>query len=310
MSIWNHRLLLIPALLLAGCLPEKEKVTPTFSEPVYSQQYRHRSITAIVTLSETNIPTSGKIQLMVDVHAPADTEVILPNLGSLVAPLSIGDSYSEPVQSLPNKKVLHRQVWTLLPALPGRVRLQPLEISAGTITLETAPVDVHVTSLLPDGVEGFEIKDITDPLELLPEEEQRKQLGLIAGATAAGLILLIFSIKLIRRPKRMVVLTPHQKARAALQELPHDEMEKIQALNEILLAFVENYFNVSMAGKTLGEVCAALPKKALLGRRIKLEEFLTISEQARYSHIVSDHFPEEMEQFTIKFINETPEEPS
>ena len=290
-----------------GCTEHREE-TASYSEPVYSQQYRQRGVTAIVTLSETNIPTSGKIQLMVDVHAPADTEVVLPDLGNQVAPFSIADSYSEPIQSLPNRKLLYRRVWTLLPALPGNVRLQPLEISAGSITFETAPIHVQVTSLLPKGLEGFEIKDITAPIELLPEEEQRKQTGLIAAAVAGGLMALILIIKLIRRPRRVVVLTPHQKARRALEDLPEERLEKIQALNEILLTFIEGYFEVPMVGKTLGEVCALLPKKELLGRRPKLERFLTTSEETRFSQIISDDFAEEMEQFTHKFITATSEE--
>ena len=292
---------------LFGCTEHREETDPR-SDPVYSQHYRQRGVTVIVTLSETNIPTSGKIQLLLDVHAPANTKVVLPNLGHLVAPFSIADSHSEPVQNLPNKKWLHRRIWTLLPALPGNVRLQPLEISVGSITLATAPIEVQVSSMLPEGLEDFAIKDITAPVEFLPKEKQRKQIGRITAAGAGGLMVLILIIKWIRRPRKIEVLSPHQKAYDALKELPEDPLEKVQALNEILLAFMNDFFHVPMAGKTLGEVCSALPKKVLLGRRPKLEQFLTTSEEARFSQIISDDFAEEMEQFTQTFIAATPED--
>ena len=306
----NINALLLASLLLTGCLPKEDAATATFSEPVYSQQYRQRAITAIVTLSETNIPTSGKIQLMVDVHAPVDTEVALPDLGNLITPFTVADSYSEPVQQLPNGKQLHRRVWTLVPGLPGEVLFQPLEITAGSAILKTAAVTIGVASLLPEGLEGFEIKDISAPVELLPEEEQRKQLGRIAGIAGSAVVFLFLIIKLIRRPKQIIVLTPHEKAYLALQNLPEDEPERIQVLNGILLTFIEEYYKIPLAGKTLNEVCRVLPKKALLGRRHLLEKFLAANEQARFSHIIADDFAGELEGFAHKFIKATPEEES
>ncbi len=311
MRLWNIKLLLCSLLLLTGCLPEKKSPSASFVEPVYSQQYRKGAITARVTLSETHIPTAGKIQLTIEVHGPADLEVTLPNLAAQIAPFTLVHRNLEPVvRSLPNGRFLYRWEWTLVPALPGTISFQPLEILAGATTIEIPPLTIHVVSLLPEGLEHLEIKDITAPLELLPEEAQRKQFGQIAAAILGVLILFLLLRVLIRRSKRIAQHSPHENAVQALENLSTDPLEKIQQLNEILLAFIEESFQIPLAGKTLKEVIQALPKKVFLGRRQPLEEYLSANEHARFSQRISTDFPKNFEAFVRQFISETPEQKS
>lgn len=297
--------LLYAALLITGCLPKKAPPSGSFSEPAYSQQYRQHALLAIVSLSETNLPTSGKIKLLIDVHAPSGAAVVFPELETLIAPFSIAESYPEPIQNLPNGKQLHRRGWTLLPALPGPVEFLPFQIYAGNLHIETAPIPLRVTSRLPSSLNTLEIKDISPPIELLPQEAHRKHVWKWSIGTAAAALLIGLLVRRIRQPKEIIPRTPDEKALLALANLPHRPAEKIDALNQILLTFIEEQFHVPLSGKVLQETCALLPKHELLGRRHQLEKFLVAADQARFSNIISDKLVRELECYTHKFIQES-----
>lgn len=292
---------------IIGCSKQPASVE-TVSEPVYSKQYRQHSTTAIVMLSETNIPTSGSIQLIIDVHAPAGMEVLLPEPGNFIYPFSVADGYTEPIQTLSNGKRLHRRVWKLTPGLSGDHIFQPLEILAGPEILKTDPINIHVESLLPAGTDSLAIKDIAAPMALLPEEQQRVQLIRILSGTAGALVLLMLGILLSRRrPKPEIPLNPHEVAWQALEDLPADDLERIQALNTILLQFIEAYLNVPTVGKTRNEIISKLPRPILLGQRYPLEDYLTASEAARFSHKVPPDFSENLEYYIREFIQKNKE---
>ena len=303
----------VPILLLTGILAgcsKKNDQQQSFSEPVYSKQYRHHSTTVIITLSETNLPTSGSIQLMIDVHVPAGIGVIFPELGNFIHPFSEADGYAEPIQPLPNGKRLHRRVWKLTPGLSGDHTFQSMEILAGPNTIKTDPINIHIESLLPIGIDSFEIKDIAAPSALLPEEQHRHQLIQILSVSAGALIFLALGILLIRRrPQPEIPLSPHETAWRALENLPEDELEKIRALHTILLQFIGAYLNVPTAGKTLNEIISKLPRPVLLGQRHPLEDHLNASEQTRFSHKISAGFSAELEQYIRNFIQKNPEVP-
>ncbi len=305
---WKPVLLSLAALfLLSGCSKEPYP-TPPSSDPVHSQQYRQGSTLVVVSLSETNILSSGSIQLMLDVHAPAGNEVVFPEVGISVAPFAISDGYTEPPQTLPNGKQRHRRVWTLVPALPGKTIFQALEIHAGTATLLTEPIAVAVSSLLPPGLDVFEIKDIADPAPLLPEQAKRRQLWKILFAAAMGVVLPILLIRRMRKPVPIPVLPPHEAAFRSLEKLPEDPLEKIQSLTEILVAYIGGRFRLPTAGKTIPEIIPSLPKKTLLGRRYKLEKYLETSEQVRFSNRIPDGFADEFRQYVYEFVKEMTKE--
>uniref|UniRef100_UPI003568F14C hypothetical protein n=1 Tax=Pontiella sp. TaxID=2837462 RepID=UPI003568F14C len=181
--------------VLLGC-SEKASEPVSLSEPAYSRQYRAGALTVIVSLSETNIPSSGKITALLEVHAPAGIDPVFPNLGNAIDPFAIADTYSEPAQALPNGKRLYRQVWMLVPGLPGRTEFQSLEIRAGDERLETEPVTVTVTSLLPPDTEELALRDIAAPIEQLPEQQNKRRSLYTLIGTLLVLALIPFVIHL------------------------------------------------------------------------------------------------------------------
>lgn len=295
------------ALLLAGCREEAVRREAATAEPAYSRQYRQAAATVIVSLSSTNIPTAGKIRLMVDVHAPPGAEVMVPEAGSAVDPFRVSDGYAEPVQYLPNGKHLHRRVWTLIPALPGDTVFQPLEIQAGTETIKTLPVTVGVTSLLPNDVEAYEIKDIAAPIEMLPEEKKRQQLKFFLLGFSATMAIAAWLVSIVRRPKKIAVLPPPEAALRALDSLPDDALSCIDETRRILLEYLEDQFQVPTAGKTTGEIIRNIPKYPLLGRRIKLVDVLTTNDLVRFSNRIPEGYVDDFVGYVRSFVEESSE---
>jgi len=293
---------------MTGCSKETVKQASS-SEPVLSRQYRQGSVTVILSASETNIPTAGKILLLIDVHAPPAAEVVFPDIEYSVAPFSVADGYGEPIQVLPNGKQLHRRVWTLVPSLPGETVFPPLEISADSISVKTEPIRVRVTSLLPPGMDTFEIKDIAEPAALLPEEKQKQMLWLILAATAGAIALLILIIKRICRPKKMIIPAPHEAAFHALENLPGSTLERIHALTEVLLAFIGGRFKLPTSASTVSEILPLLPQAIPPERYDPLEKLLLDSEQIRFSNRVPAGFADELEHYVRSFVEDMKEAP-
>ena len=106
----------------------------------------------------------------------------------------------------------------------------------------------------------------------------------------------------------MIVPAPHEQAFHALENLPGEPLENIHRLSEILLAFIGGRFKLPTTGKTINEVVPLLPKKILLGRRHKLEDFLFTAEQVRFSHRIPAGFPEDYKQYVRDFVEEMKEE--
>lgn len=293
----------------SGCSKNTGSVEVPAAEPVYSRQYRQESVTVIVSCSETNIPSSGTIRFELDVHAPPDAAVEVPETEDLVPGFAVADHYAEPAQMLPNGKLLHRHVWLLVPTLPGTNLFRSMEIRAGGSAIVTEPFPVVVRSLLPANLEALEIRDLAAPAELLPEEVQQRQRWRLLAGTAIVLALLAWAIRRKRRPKPVVVLLPHEAAWLALDHLPEEPLPRIQALTHILLAFIEGRFRRSTTGRTIPEILPGLPKKLLLGRRAPLEKILLESEQVRFSNKVPPGFAKQLEAYVRAFVDEMKEIP-
>ncbi|NNJ70909.1 MAG: hypothetical protein HKP10_06435 [Kiritimatiellales bacterium] len=274
-----------------------------------SRIYRQGSVTVIVSLSETNIPTSGMIQLALDIHTPPGTEVFLPEIADFVKPFSVADGYAEPVQTMPNGKELQRRVWMLIPSLPGDTVFGSVDIHAGEITVSTEPIEVQVTSVLPDNLDLFEIKDIAEPIALLPEEKKKQQRWFVLLVAGIVLVLGTLGIKRFSRPKIPPMVSPDDAARQALSHLPEEELARTQALTEILLAYIEGRFHLPTSGKTIPEILPYLRKEPLLDRQQELEPLLVTGEQFRFSNKLPAGLSIELENHIRAFIEETKEAP-
>lgn len=297
------RLYFAAMLLLCGCSREAAKTTPP-SEPVLSHQYRQDSVTVVLSLSETNIATTGKIQLTLAVQAPPGIDVAFPEVEQWVEPFSVSGSWSEPQQTLPNGKILYRSAWQCVPSLPGNSTFPPMAIVAGAATITTEPIPVSVRSILPAGLETFEIKDIAAPATLLPEQRKKEHLWLILLGSAIAIVALSAVVRLHRKGPSTITLSPHDTALLALENLPDDPVARIHELNHILRAYIETRFDLPMVGKTTQEILPVLEQHPFTG----LADFLERGEVVRFSNRVPDGFAEEAEHYVRQFIAETKQE--
>lgn len=286
-------------LLIIGC-SEKTAPTDSYSEPAYSKQYRADALTAIISLSETNITSAEKIVFMLEVHTPNNEEPAFPNLGSLIDSFTISDGYTEPQQTLPNGKLLHRRVWTLVPALPGNYTFQPLEISAAQNSIKTEPIRIEVQSLIPEGTNELEIRDIAEPIELLPAQQQkRRSIYMVFGAVLV-LSTLGALFYVLRKPRPEIIILSHEAAFQALENLPDHPVERIHELNRIFRAYHETRFGIPMVGKTAAELGPVLDDTQMI-------RFLENCDTVRFSNQVPDGFAQEAEQYVRNHIETTRE---
>jgi len=290
-------------LVLTGC-NDQQQHQQARSEPVYSKQFRQEAATVIISASSTNIPASGKILLILDVHAPADSTVTFPALDEQIGTFTIIDGYSEPVQLLENGKLLYRRAWTIAPSQPGTTILEPIEILVGSATVTTEPITVEVTSTLPPDLEALTIRDIAPPIERLPQQETKRRMLLLISllaVLAAGAVLIRNAL---RRKPEPPPLPPHEAALLALEHLPADPTDRIHALSAILNSYLEQRYNLPLAGKTLDETLPLLPE----AYRDELTEFLTTCQQVRFSNKVPEGFAEQACKTVTDFVEKTRED--
>ncbi|WP_372808753.1 hypothetical protein [Pontiella sp.] len=302
-------IVLFASAALCGCREKSVRQSGAGAEPVYTKQYRQAAETVIVSLSETNLSTSGRIRLTIDVHAPEGEDVVIPEIEDAIAPFTVEESHTEPVRFLPNGKHLHRRVWTLDPGLPGQTQFQALEILAGPETLKTDPVAVTVSSLLPENLETPEIRDIAAPIEWLPEEQARLRIRYILLAVSGLIALSVLVARMVRRPRKTQELSPQEAARQALDRLPEDELARIDEARRILLEFLDRQFQIPTAGKTTGEIIRTIPKYPLLGRRVTLVDKLTANDLVRFSNRIPEGYADSLVEYVRGFVEETMEVP-
>lgn len=305
MSRWLHLFICAVALALGfGCVEDPAQAK-TASEPELTRQYRQQSLTVLVSVSETNITTAGRIRLMMDIQTPAGTEVAFPQVGSFIEPFSLSGHYMEPPQTLPNGKILHRQVWELVPSTPGKTTFESMSVSAGRTTLATDPITVQVESILPAGWTDLQIKDIAAPIALLPEQERKQRLWRVVFGIALAAALGALMVRLCNRPKTIIATPPHEVALQALDNLPMERMPCLHELSRILIEYLTGRYQLPITGKTTREIIPLLPKERLLGLRPRLIEFIETGELIRFSNRVPERYMEEAELYIREFIEAT-----
>jgi len=308
MTLRDKACLLILLLFAAGCSHKpsaSEMAEP--SAPAISRQYRDGPLTVVLSASETNITTAGRIKLTLDVQTPGNVGVVLPEIENLFDPFTLADSYEEQPRTLRNMKVLHRWVFLLDPGLPGHYALPPLEIAAGASFVRTDPLCVTVNSVLPADLEELKIKDIYPLVTLLPQQRRMRHYVFIG----LGLFLLIAAAAIAIRVRRRILtvppIPPHEAALQALGNLPPDAIARIHELNRILREYIENRFGLPMLGKTTPEILSLIKDSVLADHADELASFFENSETFRFSHTVPEGFVDSQTAFVRAFIEQTKE---
>jgi hypothetical protein len=298
----RHLILFSSGLLMLCSCSRQPAASSEVKRPDYFRQYRQGAVSVMVSLSETNLPATGKIQAGIEVRAPADSTVLIPELANFAEGLHAIDGYTEPPQRLPNDRQLIRRVWVFIPERSSKAVVNSLTIEVDSETIETDPVRIGIVSHLPGGTAAFAIKDIASPAATLPSQDNRsRSLYTVIGALLV-LGLIPFIVRLSRPSRTAAASLPHETALLDLDQLPEDEVERIHELNRIFRTYYEARFNIPMVGRTVIEILPVLDNADII-------HFLERCEEIRFSGKVPDGFAADAEHVVRSFVETTQEVP-
>ncbi|WP_089936088.1 BatD family protein [Candidatus Entotheonella palauensis] len=247
-----------------------------------------------LTADRTTLGLADRLQLTLTVEAPTGTEVILPEAAEQLGTFTVEGQTSTGPTAIDPQTQRWQQIYTLEASAIGEQVIPPLALSfreAGAAPdteptpLQTEPLSVTVTSVLPENADVMAPQDITPPVALTAP---RVPLGLWVAAIVVSLALAVGLFWwLQRRAKRPVPPPPprpaHELALEALQRLQRDNLMEHQAiepfyvrLSSILRQYIEWRFQLRAPEQTTEEFLAdALASGGLIAtHRDLLSSFL------------------------------------
>ena len=232
----------------------------------------------IVTLAadRRSMGMADQLRLTLSVTAPADMEVIFPEVFARLGPFQVSNHFtSEP--DMPDPQIRQwKQEYLLEVGEVGELAIPPLTVTlSGQRTeegalpqqLTTEPFRIVVTSILPEDADLKKPKDIAPPVKLA-----WRGLPIWAWiAIAVVLVLAVVAFVLWRRARRLRLQRPepseaaHLLALAALDRLQSDDLITLQHVEEfyvrvssILRYYIEWRFGLRAPEQTTEEFLDAM----------------------------------------------------
>ncbi|MFZ2633626.1 MAG: BatD family protein [Desulfosalsimonadaceae bacterium] len=311
-----NKKLLWMALLMLGLagfmiLPACRQSQPPAEKPAAGihQTFEKGTVTVDVDVDRSTITVADRLELKITVLAPADYEVELPDelpdANEKEAKFSLADTKAPSSELAEDGRTRTSRTYVLEPFLAGSYTIPAMTVdfrkagekeNAGQ-SLDSEKIPITVTSLLPDTVDGTEVKphDIRAPKSLPP------QMALwywAAGIGAAFLLagLGVFLMVRKRRKARLIaaelVIPPHEAAFAALDRLMAENLiEKgkvkvfYQEISGILRRYIEARFGLRAPEQTTEEFLDGLKTGMALDIRYQglLKQFLTHCDLVKFA---------------------------
>jgi len=282
---------LFPLLLLLAafsCGPSSEDRA---AGPAIVKRYSVEPVELTVSVDRDRLDVSETVELALEATAPEEQEVRFPVLPDKLGGFSVLESREASPLLVGDGQILRRETYVLEPFLPGDYEIPPLTIGIGEDrSIETEPMQVVVESLLKEGEEKPEIKDIAPPVSL-PGLNPWIYVGIAVLLIAAGLT---YWWKKLRR-KRAPVETqpqPHEIALRALRELMNEDLiTKGQAklfylkVSAILRRYIEGRFGLQAPESTTEEFLNDLRDDQSFSERQKelLRQFLVHCDLVKFA---------------------------
>jgi hypothetical protein len=239
--------------------------------PVVTQQHSAGGVTLTLEVDRQEITIDGRVRVTVQLEMPPDRRAALPDLAERFGPFAVvGQSAAESAPA--GDGVRLRRHFDLEPEGVGGLLLPPLVVSirdqqsgdGASREIRTDPVTITVISVVPEGVDYTEPKDIAPPMAL-PRPgwpiEAWLLLGGIAGVATVGV--------LAWRRRRPVAASPQPAHLVALAELDRlqqaalggeDQLEAFYVrLSAILRRYLGWRFGLRALTQTTEEFVAGLP---------------------------------------------------
>lgn len=296
-------------LMLGACQPATKK---TDAPSGIRKTFKNGPATLDVTVDRAKITVADRLKLAITVSTPAGYETTLPdtlpeqNEKDKNTTFRLVEASAPSVEVGEDNRTRTRRAYVLEPFLAGTytipamtVRFRKTGEAAETPdeTLETAVIPITVTSLLPDKANGADIR----PHDIRPPAPLPRSMNnwLLAGGSAAGILLTGIGVFLVLRKRRNVrliaaeiVISPHEAAFTALAALmAAGYLEKgetkvfYQEISGILRRYIEARFGLRAPEQTTEEFLDGLKSGAALERRYQdlLKDFLTHCDLVKFA---------------------------
>lgn len=290
------------ALCLAAC--RGPETAPQKTAGIH-EIFRNKDASLTMMADRAAMTTADRLEVAVTLEVPPGHEAALPD--KLPGPVEKEPAFtlveaSAPTQELmPDGRLQIRRTYLLEPFLAGTYAIPGLKVDvrkpgdeAATLTIETRPIPVAVSSLLPKAGEGLKPHDIRPPAGLPP--------ALSPWAWGAGGALLVvfaglgvFFMSRLRKARLVaaeIVVPPHEAALSALDALMEGRLlEKgeikvfYQEISGILRRYIEARFGLRAPEQTTEEFLDSLKTGAGLDRRYQglLKQFLTHCDLVKFA---------------------------
>ncbi|MDO9263061.1 MAG: BatD family protein [Desulfosalsimonadaceae bacterium] len=273
------------------------------------QTFEKGPVAVDVDVDRSTITVADRLELKITVLAPADHEVKLPDelpdANENEAKFSLVETSSPSQEPAEDGRTRTSRTYVLEPFLAGAYTIPAMTVdfrkagekeNAGQ-SLDTEKIPITVTSLLPDTVDGSEVKphDIRAPKSLPPQVA----VWVWAAGIGAALLLVGLGIFLIVRKRRKarliaaeLVVPPHEAAFAALDRLMAENLiEKgqvkvfYQEISGILRRYIEARFGLRAPEQTTEEFLVGLKTGMALDNRYQglLKQFLTHCDLVKFA---------------------------
>lgn len=330
---WTAALL----LLFAGGCEQPDAGGADAAKPVI-RTAQDGDVNLRVTASKERITVAEPLQLTVQVDAPANIDVRMPQFGPKIDAFNVRGLDEQPVESRGDLRIYRRQyaldVFTSgLHAIP-KVTVaygdapDPSDSDrddagdsspddSGLAQLSTDPINIEVTSLLEGEFDPGKFHDVKS-VASLPRDRTWVWIYWTGGAILAALLLLaaIRSIRSrVKRARKVPIPLPHEWALAQLKSLGQQDLIKrgeiktfYYRLSEIVRTYIELRFRLMAPERTTEEFLVELrisnrlseTHKALLG------EFLEACDRVKYArHEPGEKEIESVFQSARQFVQQT-----
>ena len=251
---------------LPGCSKksnELQKLAP--DQPIRIEARVDRAVAAV----------GDRILFTVQAVARKGVDVLLPTDLETTSGLEIKDLQTPKIKNIGSNQFLHRREWTLSPSKVGAYILEPLEIAytlpttgsaTESKTIKTPKVYLDVRTILKPGDLEGDIRDIKGPVQV--PSPVWIVLGVLAGAAALAVLILLGYRRWKKRKPAVPVLLPHEWALQELDGLLAShllESEKFKEFTErlswIFRHYVEKGFGLMAPERTTEEFIAEMRKQ-------------------------------------------------
>ena len=275
-SGWITWLLILSCLVAMPALQAVAQQTGASFEESLEQHVVEGDVIVTLAADRRSMGMADQLRLTLSVTAPADLEVIFPEVFARLGPFQVSNHFtSEP--ETPDPQIRQwKQEYLLEVGEVGELEIPPLTVTlsgqqteqgAAPKQLTTEPFRIVVTSILPEGADLKKPKDIAPPVELA-----WRGLPIWAWITiAVVLVLAAVAFVLWRRARRRRLQRPepseaaHLLALAALDRLQSDDLITLQHVEEfyvrvsgILRYYIEWRFGLRAPEQTTEEFLDAM----------------------------------------------------